>query len=168
MELRILDREDARAYREIHLEALADSPESFGGNLEVERSMPLGEIAAALRPAPNSFVMGAFDEDRNLVGITGFGQSDVGTPAGHGVLWGMYVRKESRREGIGAALLACVIATASSLDAIRAIRLRVVSGNTAAVALYRSAGFRITGVEREAFVLADRSYDEIWMELPLR
>ena len=46
--LRRLGAEDASAYREIRLEALADSPHAFSSTLESEQGQPLERFAARL------------------------------------------------------------------------------------------------------------------------
>ena len=173
MKLRVLDQEDAFTYRELHLEALADAPESFGGNLEEERDMPIAQIALGLRPGPGSFVLGAFADTGQLVGIAGFGRGRPQEPGAsgavvHGMVWGMYVCRACRRQGVARALLMRVIELAKTLDGLHTLRLRVVADNAPARTLYESTGFRLTGVERAAFELDGRAHDEAWMELALR
>jgi len=168
MYLRTLEPSDAALYRDLHREALVDSPESFGGDLEVERAMPLEQIALGLRAGPASFVLGAFAESDELVGIAGFGRGRDGDATGYGVLWGMYVARARRRDGIGRELLMRIVEIARGIEGVHAIRLRVVADNHPAVELYRAAGFRTLSIDADAFLLDGRSYDERWMELRLR
>ena len=68
VELRQLTADDAALYRDIRLEALADSPDAFASTLESERDRPLETFAARLVDA---HVVGAFDGAR-LAGVAGF------------------------------------------------------------------------------------------------
>lgn len=83
-----------------------------------------------------------------VVGVCGFAQ--VSIVAGEAELEGMAVAAEARRNGAGAALLAACLHWASHAGAA-VLRLEVRSGNTAALALYRSAGFEADGARRSYY-----------------
>ncbi len=81
---------------------------------------------------------------------------------------GLLVAASSRRRGVGRALLEAAIAQARTARA-RAIVLHVFPHATAALALYRDAGFAETGVARAAFLRrSGERWDAIRMELRLR
>lgn len=84
----------------------------------------------------------------------------AGAHVGHCGFWRLFdeihintlaVHPEWRRQGAGRALLDEVLATGVRLDAPTAL-LEVRASNTAAVALYQSAGFRIAQVRRGYYI----------------
>jgi GNAT superfamily N-acetyltransferase len=110
IDLRRLGAEDAAAYREIRLEALADSPHAFSSTLESEQDQPLDRFAARLA---DDFVLGAFVGAR-LVGVAGFYIQPRPKHRHKGMLWGMYVRPSYRAAGIGRKLVEAIIALPGS------------------------------------------------------
>jgi GNAT superfamily N-acetyltransferase len=113
--LRRLTVEDAALYRELRLEALTNSPDAFSSTIDIERDRPLDRFAARLT---ENFVLGAFDGERP-VGIAGFYVQPGPKHAHKGMLWGMYVRPETRGAGIGRVLLEAIIAHARDQRAIK-------------------------------------------------
>src|ERR1700685_1482525 len=94
---------------------------------------------------PDNGILGAFVEDRGLVGILGFAR-EARVKGGHiASFWGMYVSSEFRGRGIGAALVDDAIAHARKLGSVRQIVLSVTASNEAASSLYRSRGFERYG-----------------------
>jgi ribosomal protein S18 acetylase RimI-like enzyme len=89
-------------------------------------------------------------------------------PAGRHVLQvnGIGVDPAYRRRGIARALLDAAIAEARSRGA-RRLTLRVFAPNTAARALYESAGFEVEGVLRGEFLLEGAYVDDVLMALDL-
>jgi ribosomal protein S18 acetylase RimI-like enzyme len=161
VELRRLTPEDAALYREIRLEALADSPDAFASTLESERDRPLESFAARLADAD---VVGAFDGPR-LAGVAGFYVQAGPKHAHKGMLWGMYVRPAYRGAGIGRVLVEAVIAHAR--QHVELLQLFVVSDNAAARRLYTSLGFVEYGVEQHATKYRGQYHDDVLMALPL-
>ena len=165
MEFRIVNHLDAVAYREIHLEALLNSPESFGGNYRKEKKRPLTQIEMGLRPDPNNFILGAFADDGDLVGVVEFGRERHVAFAQQGVLWGMYVKLAYRRQGVGRFLVEELLEMIQSLEGVEQIRLTVLENNQAAKQLYGQFGFVSQGVAERAFKLQNRYFDEEQMIL---
>lgn len=168
MELRGLTEADAEAFRRVRLRALEEHPEAFGRAPEEVES--LEEIRQRLGTTGNGlggFVLGAF-EGPELVGIIGC-QREMGIKQRHvAFIWGMYVAGQNRRRGLGRDLLEAAIARAKRWPGIDHIWLNVVTVNTAARELYRSAGFTAACLHRRAMKVADRYYDEERMVLDLR
>ena len=77
-----------------------------------------------------------------------------------GTVWGMYVREQARRRGLGAALLARL-----PRSVVEEVRLTVVTTNTSAIRLYQRAGFQPYGVERRALKVSELYHDEMLMTL---
>lgn len=152
---------DAPSYREIRLEALADSPEAFGGSYEAEAVEPLAWFEDRLA---NSEILGAFAESAFL-GVAGFYIQHGAKEAHKATLWGMYVRPQARSSGLGRRLTEAVIGAARQQAEL--IQLRVVSGNEAARRLYASLGFAEYGLERNSLKQGGRYYDQVLMALPL-
>src|SRR5712691_1017949 len=110
-------------------------------------------------------VFGGWVDSSPLVGVAGFRVEDAVKLRHKGVLWGMYVRPEARRTGLGAALVKRVVEYARTL--VEELCLTVVASNTAACRLYSAAGFKEYGLERRALKVGSEYYDELLMALPL-
>jgi RimJ/RimL family protein N-acetyltransferase len=161
IDLRRLGPDDASAYREIRLEALADSPHAFASTLESEQAQPLDRFATRLA---DDFVLGAFN-GRHLVGVAGFYAQPRPKHRHKGMLWGMYVRPDHRAAGIGRKLVEAVIAHAR--QHVELLQLFVVADNKPARRLYASFGFVEYGIERHATKYQGEYHDDVLMALPL-
>ncbi len=161
IDLRRVGPDDAAIYRDIRLEALADSPEAFSSTLETEQDRPLDEFGARLADA---FVIGAFSGSR-LVGVAGFYVQAGPKHAHKGMLWGMYVRPDYRGTGVGRMLVEAIIDHARRR--VELLQLFVISDNLPARRLYESLGFVEYGVEWHATKYRGRYHDDVQMALPL-
>jgi ribosomal protein S18 acetylase RimI-like enzyme len=161
IDLRRLGPEDAPAYREIRLEALADSPHNFSSTLESEQGQPLDRFAARLA---DDFVLGAFSGPR-LVGVAGFYVQSRPKHRHKGLLWGMYVRPDQRAAGIGRKLVEAIIAHAR--QHVELLQLVVIADNMPARRLYANLGFVEYGIERNATKYQGQYHDDVLMALPL-
>ncbi len=131
-------------YRKLRLRSLADSPDAFGSTLDREAERRDEEYRDRLARAAHA------DRDLPLLALVD------GVPAG--LSWGriddqqpdtvhlyqVWVAPEYRGRGVGQALLDAVIAWSRASGA-RRLRLGVTRGDSAAVRLYRRAGFVETG-----------------------
>jgi GNAT superfamily N-acetyltransferase len=161
IDLHRLTPEDVLLYRQIRLEALADSPDAFSSTLDIEEDRPLDWFVARLADA---FVLGAFDGP-DLMGVAGFYVQAGPKHAHKGMLWGMYVRPEYRAAGVGRVLVEAIIDHAR--DHVEILQLFVVDDNAPARRLYASLGFVEYGVERHATKYRGRYHDDVLMALPL-
>jgi ribosomal protein S18 acetylase RimI-like enzyme len=161
IDLRRLGPEDAVAYREIRLEALADSPHNFSSTLESEQDQPLDRFAARLA---DDLVLGAFSGPR-LIGVAGFYVQPRPKHRHKGMLWGMYVRPDYRAAGIGRQLIEAIIAHAR--QHVELLQLFVIADNMPARRLYASLGFVEYGIERNATKYQGQYHDDVLMALPL-
>ena len=157
--IRLLTPADAAIYRSVRLEALATNPEAFASTYEREQDKPLSWFEERLAM---SDVFGAFIADE-LAGTAGFWREDSAKTAHKAVLWGMYVRPQARKSGMGRMLIDAVVAHAA--QRVEQLHLAVVSENEAALQLYKAAGFVEYGREIRALKLGDRYYDETLMAL---
>jgi ribosomal protein S18 acetylase RimI-like enzyme len=161
IKLRRLTSADAAAYRKIRLAGLRDIPEAFGSTFDRENAQPLEWFCDRIR---NSHIFGAF-RSADLLGIAGFRIREGEKESHKGLLWGMYVRPDARKAGIGRQLVEAVIDYAR--DHVEVIQLSVVSGNEPARRLYTGLGFVEYGVEKKSLKQDGRYYDEILMALDL-
>ena len=171
MQVRILNEKDAEAFWKIRLRALQENPESFGASYEEILERGIAGTAQGLgrrEGAPENVTFGAFDEKGQLVGLAGFRREEETKKRHKGLIWGMYVPKELRGQGIGKALLEAAIEYAKSLPELERINLAVVLTNKEARLLFVSHGFQSYGMEREALKLHDRYFDQELMTLPLK
>ncbi|HWR50745.1 MAG TPA: GNAT family N-acetyltransferase, partial [Bryobacteraceae bacterium] len=128
-----------RAYRELRLRALVESPESFGSTHAREVSRSDQEWEARLREgvkAEAQLPLVALSDDVP-VGLA-WGRQDA-NDASVAHLFQVWVAPEARARGIGRLLLDAVIGWAKTRS-VRAIRLGVTPSHPAALRLYRRAG----------------------------
>jgi ribosomal protein S18 acetylase RimI-like enzyme len=161
IKIRQLTSADAAAYRDIRLTGLRDSPEAFGSTFGTENAQPLAWFSDRLR---NFQVLGAF-RATDLLGIAGFVVRGGEKERHKGLLWGMYVRPDARRTGVGRRLVEAVIDFAR--QRVELLQLSVVSDNEPARRLYARLGFVEYGVEKNSLKQDGRYYDEILMALDL-
>jgi len=161
MQIRRLLPADGVIYREVRLEALRLAPEAFSSDLARESAEPVRSFNARL---DDSAVFGAF-AGGDLIGIAGFFACKGRKEAHKGALWGMYVRPQARRAGIGRRLAEAVIDHARRQ--VELLQLSVVSNNEGARRLYASLGFVEYGIEKNALKEAGRYWDEVLMAKPL-
>ncbi|WP_088148427.1 GNAT family N-acetyltransferase [Achromobacter denitrificans] len=157
---------DAAALRQLRLDALVETPESFGSSYEEEHTLTLEDIRAWIAPADDSAMFGVFDEEA-LAGMVGVGRQRKLKMRHKAHIWSMYVAPPRRGQGLARLLMQAAIAHAGAMRGIRHVQLSVASNNTAAAALYLSLGFAEYGREREALCVNGRYYDETLMALAL-
>ena len=85
----------------------------------------------------------------------------------HAVEFGMSVARESRGQGVGAALLSAGLAWARQSPAVHRVELEVYAENCPAIRLYEKFGFTIEGRKQHAFYQHGRYHDSLIMALLL-
>lgn len=160
--IRRLSGVDAEAFRAVRLEGLERHPSAFGASLKEEGARPLSFFADRLEA---NHVLGA-ERQGALLGVAGF-QFHASEKVRHrGTLWGMYVRSEARGTGVARRLVDGILAHAR--ERVEEIALRVSAENATAIALYKSAGFVVTGQDARSLKVDGVYYDELMMLAKLR
>jgi RimJ/RimL family protein N-acetyltransferase len=129
-----LTPDDWRAWRDLRLEGLADTPIGFG-ELHADAVLRSDEDwrAAMLRPGARFLAYG----DSGPLGMAGGFRNPEGVP----VLFGVYVRPAARGQGVLGALVDEVVAWAAP----DVLVLDVHEDNARAHAAYLKLGFALTG-----------------------
>ncbi|MBB3112755.1 RimJ/RimL family protein N-acetyltransferase [Paenibacillus phyllosphaerae] len=167
MHIRVLNEDDAAAYRALRLEALTVSPEAFGSTYEREAAFAIETFAERVKPAEGKIALGGFNVQGELSGIVTLVRENGPKALHKANIYGMYVAPSTRGTGLGKSLLTELIHRARQFEGLERINLTVVVGNEAAKRLYMSLGFEVYGLERHALKVNDAYYDEELMVLRL-
>lgn len=168
MLVRALTESDAIVFWDLRLKSLADKPESFGASFEEEASKPIENRIDRYKnnyifPPNQDFIMGAFNENGDLVGMVGLHRKIREKLRHKGNVWGMYVLPEFRQKGIGKLLLSELLNKSKLLEGLEQVNLSVVSKNLNAIRLYTYLGFKSYGLEKNALKIGDQYFDEEYM-----
>lgn len=161
MKIKMLTQKDWQLWKLLRLEALKNSPESFGSSYEEESNWPDLDFQNSLT---KSDIFGAF-VDNSLVSYAGFYSLNSEKTKHRGVIWGMYTKVEYRGQGIASALIQTIISHAKSH--VAQLHLTCVTSNFGAVAFYQKHGFKIYGTEPRALKMRNTFFDEHLMILDL-
>ncbi|WP_454675388.1 N-acetyltransferase family protein [Achromobacter pestifer] len=164
--VRRLTASDAPSLRQLRLEALVETPESFGSSYEEEHTLTLEDIRGWITPLDDGAMFGLFVDD-TLAGIVGVGRQRKLKTRHKAHIWSMYVAPAQRRRGLGRLLMHAAIAHAQTMRGIRQVQLSVTANNAGAATLYAGLGFTEYGREREALCVNGKLYDETLMALAL-
>jgi len=165
MEIRVLEKSNAKGYKKLRLEALQTSPEAFASSYEEEKEFTLVNFENRLNN-PFSFTLGALEEGE-LYGVVTL-QFEQKVKLKHRTnLVAMYVSYEKRGKGIAKKLIQEAITRAKQLEVIEQIHLTVGSKNQPAKNLYNSLGFKTYGVASKALKIDNTYLDEELMVLYL-
>ncbi len=143
--VRRLRESDWRDFRELRLAALRTDPLAFGSTLEQESGYPEDRWRDWCRGGSTgrreaTYV--ALDSSGARIGMVG-----AFTAQGTLHLWGMWVRPEWRRRGVGRRLVRTLLRWIDRLPSRDPILLDVNPSQGEAVRLYLELGFTFTGVE---------------------
>jgi ribosomal protein S18 acetylase RimI-like enzyme len=167
VEIRALNEDDVEAFYWLRLEALQQEPRSFTESpIELQKTTP-ASIAARLRSSPHdNFIIGAFADDQ-LIGMAGFYRSQGEKTSHRGHIWGVYVNRDWRGQGVARNLLNELLRRARALPGLLQVSLAVGTEQTAARALYESLGFQVYGRDPRAIRVGNDYIDEDLMVLRL-
>ncbi len=159
--LKKLTAPDAKAYHALRLEGLLHHPCEFGAAYEEEVVLSVDEVGRRL---DETSIFGALVGDE-LLAIAGYRRAVQHKKQHKGELFGVYVSKAGRRQGLGEALVRHVIGKASM--EVEQLLATVASSNLPARALYEKLGFVTFGHEPRAHKVNERYFDQDHMVLML-
>ncbi|XEC97329.1 N-acetyltransferase family protein [Paenibacillus tarimensis] len=166
--IRSIVPDDAGKYWEMRLEALRDHPEAFSADYDKSMNMSMESVAARIKNTPENFILGAFTEDNDIVGMVGFFREQSKKLLHKGNLWGTYVKPQYRGQKVGRKLIEELLLKAGKIDGLRKVNLGVITVNENAKRLYSSMGFIVYGFEKESFYYNGTLYDEELMTYYLK
>ncbi|TQV87063.1 GNAT family N-acetyltransferase [Aliikangiella coralliicola] len=147
---RRLSPSESFAYREVRLESLRLFPDAFEAIFSEEKKNTELMFESLIKQQDKSnFVVGAF-EGTSLVGICGFVNRNQYSLERTGTIIQMYVKKEYRGKNIGLHLTNKVIEEVRKIPKTNRLVLEVKKTNSAAIAVYERAGFRIENIARSS------------------
>jgi ribosomal protein S18 acetylase RimI-like enzyme len=157
--IRRLTSEDAVASAALRIAALTAAPHAFGASPEEEAGRDAGQILSS-----NAVL--AAERDGRLCAMAALWRDTSAKRRHIGLVWGVWVAPEARGQGLGLRLLEAVIEEARATG-LTHLQLAVGTTNLAALALYRRAGFVVTGFEEAALHVDGAFVDEHLMTLRL-
>src|SRR5277367_273992 len=159
-QIRFLTVDDGAEWWRLRLEALQENPKAFSSSAEEHLSLSIEEVGKRLvAPDGDSFVVGAFDDDR-LLGMAGF-YREKGLKNRHkGRVWGVYLTQSKRGTGVARRMLTALLQRAATIDGVEQVLLSVTTSQCAAMRLYRSLGFESFGCEPKALKIGNQFLDE--------
>lgn len=164
--IRPLEEEDFTDFLNIQRDALFSSPEIFGSDYDWFDQLSLlskEQRYGKYMNFPYRYLLGAFDDEKGLVGMIGFSSENTSAKLRHkGRTWGMFVRSNFRGAGLASALVDSVVRTASE-SGCELVQLSVGVENRDSYALYLRKGFTVYGTEFRAMKVDDRYVDEYLM-----
>ncbi|GAB5520444.1 MAG: GNAT family N-acetyltransferase [Rhodothermales bacterium] len=145
----------APAYRALMLDAYSKHPHAFTSTPAERSALPLSWWEARVAPGAEatSIILGAFANDA-LVGVAGLALQTRTKLAHKAKLFGMYVRPQARRTGLGQQLVNAVLSEAKQRG-VEVVQLTVSQPNHGARKLYASCGFEYFGTEPLAIRAGD-------------
>lgn len=149
----ITEAHHIKAYYDLLTKAITEEPQFFRltpSDMEGE-SFPTEDTL-------ESFTLGAFSDDKELLGTVGFKRDSFVKLHHRGLVFRMYVSEKAKGLGLGRKLLQSLIEKARQSDGLRQIYLTVVSTNLRAKNLYISEGFERYSFEKEAIKMAENEY----------
>lgn len=164
--MRRLGPDDAAQMHALRREALVANPFAFGSAPADDRFRTLEAATAALGPADDHAIYGAFVDER-LVGMAGIMREARAKSRHMANIWGMYVAPDDRGRGVGRELLDAVVAHARGWPGVVMVELSATEAAEAALRMYVSAGFRAWGREPRSLYWEGRYVDQTFMTLDL-
>lgn len=158
IEIKKLNEDRWQDFRDLRLEALKTEPIAFSNSDEEEQVLP--EPVWRERIKNVIFAM----SDNKPVGMAGNFRSNRIKTNHVCEIYGMYVRKEYRSQGIGKKLLEAMLEEIQNLKGVTKIKIGVNPAQKAAEHLYWKYGFKAAGHFKKDMCINGIFYDEIFLE----
>ena len=153
-------RPDAEALFRLRRQGLIEEPFAFLSSPEDDLASSPDAVRDQLSSWSSfSAVFGAFS-DEILVGMVGLTRDRPVKAAHRACIWGVFVKAEFRRQGVGKQLLEASLNYARELDGVETVYLSVSEKTPEAKQLYESAGFEVWGFEPDCIRHAGESARE--------
>jgi ribosomal protein S18 acetylase RimI-like enzyme len=159
MNIRVLQHDDWRRWKDLRREAILFCSEAFASSVEEEANLSDQQFQNWIA---KNVIFGAFLGDQ-LIGAAGFFQMELAKERHRGVLFSVYVTPQEQHKGIAYHMVERVIQEAKKH--VIQLHLKVVSSNTAAVHLYQRHGFEVYGTELRSLKDGDSFFNEYLMVL---
>ena len=164
MLIREITPQEVTEFKDFFRQGLIKRPDCFRIS-----SADLAPLPFPTRNAPDSFTLGAFDEEDNWMGTVSFQREgrERERLRHQGLLFFMYVSEKSEGKGVGSQLIDALVQRVKDQTAIEQITLTVVGTNFRAKNLYLLRGFETYGYQKRAIKWNDTYLDEEFMYLPI-
>lgn len=162
-----VESHDAERLFELRRQALLEEPFAFLSSPEDDAaSSPEAVQHKLTSETDSSVVIGAFDGYK-LIGMAGLARNRLIKTAHRACIWGVFVRQEYRRIGVGSQLLAVALDYARQMEGVVSVYLSVSEKAVAAKQMYESAGFVVWGVEPDCIRYQGESAREYHLAMEL-
>jgi ribosomal protein S18 acetylase RimI-like enzyme len=150
------------AFIELRRKSITLHPEAFGADPDapIDREKTLRSLQ---QKNEEDFIL-CYQEDQQLVGITGFIRHTKPKYRHKAQIWGMYVDPDYRGRDIGRSLLQETIKRAQKLPDLKMITLTVTDQAPGAYALYKAMGFEEFGREPHGMEWKGEAFEVIYMQ----
>ena len=138
-----------------------DAPNAIAGTLQLPYPSPDAWARRLAETPENDYVLVA-EVAGEVVGNLGLHPASKSPRRRHVGTFGMAVRDDVQRRGVGSALLAAAIDLADNWIGYARLELTVYTDNAAAIALYRNFGFEVEGTARQ-YALRDGEFVDALM-----
>tara|TARA_R110002111_G_scaffold54910_1_gene94659 strand:- start:16 stop:510 length:495 start_codon:yes stop_codon:yes gene_type:complete len=159
IQIKKLQTKDWKIWKELRLEALKFSPDTFGSSYA---DTLLWSDEKCQKMLTDHDLFGAFMKN-TLIGISGFFIYEPEKMKHRGCLFGLYIRETHRNKGAANLLVKQIITQASGK--VIQLHCTVTTDNAAAIKLYQKHGFEIYGTEPRSLKVENRFHDEHFMVL---
>lgn len=158
IEIRKLHPERWKDFQDLRLEALQSDPLAFSSSYDEEKLLTTDEwkkrvdntLFALSNDTPVGMIVYIFNDKIKTNHIAN--------------VYGVYVKKEYRGQGIGKQLVEEALKIIQQNAKVSKIHLTVTAEQTAAIALYKKYGFIVVGKLEKELQINGKFYDELVME----
>jgi len=160
-----LKKNDAEELMRLRLSVLETDPYSFSVTEEEEKQANVKNVESAIesyRASNDRVMLGAWNG--GLVGVAGIERYGNEIEKHKVRLWGPYVNRSNRGNGIGDYLIEKALAFAFSINGVEIVTLETISESSSAVSLFKRRGFETTGVQNRALCYGGKYADLIYMQ----
>ena len=162
-----LEKNDAQSLMSLRLSVLATDPYSFSVSEDEEKQVSKGAVERAIESyanSPDRIILGAW-KNSELVGVVGVERFGNKIENHKARIWGPYVNKTARRNGIGSDLVQKARDFSFSVKGIEIIALDTSSESRLAISIFKKYGFQETGTQNKALKFEGKYADLVYMQM---